>query len=522
MSRWRIAVVGVFLIGPFAILAGLGWYFLYQQWGLWTWWPLATSLAVGYGLAYYWQRQRRLLPLPEAPVPEHWTDRDESARKLIDARLANAGKLDIRQLTDFEFYRQTTLEMAHELASFYHPKAKDPLSHLTAPEVLAVVELVSHDLAELVDRYVPGANRLSLTEWQEAQRWAKRLTDGYQLYSNVSWALSALLNPVAAASRYAASQVGLTAPVQRIQQDLLLWFYRQYVLQLGTYLIELNSGRLRVGATRYRQLVGSRLPSPEQPNGEAEPDVADVPAVAQVTITLLGQVKAGKSSVVNALLGERKAKTDVLPATSEVNRYELKSDGIPTKLVLQDTVGYGHAGPRADQLAATRETARKSDLLLLVLHARNPARQADLQQLEDLDVFFKSRPDLKRPPLLAVLTHIDLLSPTMEWAPPYNWRHPMRPKEQSIQDAMAAVQKQLGSHVPIVVPVCVAEGKISGVAEELLPLIVEHLDDAHSVGMLRCLMNEANTGSVRVILRQMLSAARQLLPVALESLTRRG
>jgi predicted GTPase len=517
MSHWRLAVVVVFLLGPVAVLAGLGWYFLWQQWGLWTWWPLAASLGVGYGLALYWQRQRRLLPLAELPPPTHWTDRDREASKLIDARLAGAARLDVNLLTDFEFYRKTTLEMAQQLAVYYHPKTKDPLTHLTAPEVLAVAELVSHDLAELVDQYVPGSHRLSLRDWQEAQRWAKRINAGYQLYSNVSWAISALINPVATAGRYAASQVGLTAPVQQLQQDLLLWFYRQYVRQLGTYLIELNSGRLRVGATRYRQLTGAKAPVPVESNGTAEGEVAPAP---QVTISLIGQVKAGKSSVVNALLGERRARTDVLPATSGVNRYELKAEGIPTKLVLQDTVGYGHTGPKTDQLAATREAARQSDILLLVVHARNPARQADLTQLQDLDTFFKSRPDLRRPPLLAVLTHIDLLSPAMEWSPPYQWHHPVRPKEQSIQDAVAAAQKQLGDHVPIVVPVCAAEGKVYGVAEELLPLIVDRLDEAHGVGMLRCLMAEANTGTARVVLRQLADVAKRILPVALEAVTK--
>jgi predicted GTPase len=518
MSRWRIAVVAALLGGPFAVLVALGWYFLRLRWGIWTWWPLAGALALGYGLALYWHRQRRLLPLGEAPPPEHWTERDTLASQLIEDRIARTVKLNVNQLTDFEFYRQTTQDMAYELARFYHPSAQDPFSHLTAPEILAVAELVSHDLAELVNQYVPGGQRLSLGEWQQAQRWAKRLTDGYQLYTNVSWAVSALINPLAAASRYVASQVGLTAPVQMLQQDLLLWFYRQYVRQLGTYLIELNSGRLRVGATRYRQLLAARLPLPADANGDVP---NGVPAVPQVTVTLLGQVKAGKSSVVNALLGERRARTDVLPTTSEVNRYELKSEGIPTKLVLQDTVGYGHAGPRADQLAATREAARQSDILLLVLHARNPARQADLTQLEDLEAFYQSRPDLKRTPLLTVLTHIDLLTPAMEWSPPYDWRHPVRPKEQNIQDAMAAVQKQLGVYAPVVVPVCAAEGKVFGVAEELLPLIVERLDEAHGVGMLRCLMAEADTGSARVVLRQLVKAAKQLLPVALESLTKR-
>jgi predicted GTPase len=513
MNRWRIAVVAVLLGGPFAALAGLGWYFLYLKWGIWTWWPLAASLGLGYGLALYWQRQHRLLPLDELPPPEHWTERDQRASKLIEDRIARSASLNVEQLTSFEFYRQTTLAMANELAAFYHPDAKDPLSHLTAPEVLAVAELVSHDLAELVDKYLPGGHRLSLREWQEAQRWALRINEGYKLYANVSWAISALINPVSTAARYAASRAGLTAPAQMFQQDMLLWFYRQYVRQLGTYLIELNSGRLRAGATRYRQHVGSHAPVPAEANGAVK---EEVPTVPQVTVTLLGQVKAGKSSVINALLGERRAKTDVLPATNSVDRYELKTEGIPTKLVLQDTVGYGHSGPMTDQLAATREAVRQSDIVLLVLHARNPARQADLAQLQDLDAYFKSRPDLKRPPLLAVLTHVDLLSPAMEWSPPYDWRQPTRPKEQSIQDAMAAAQKQLGTYAPPVVPVCASAGKAYGVTEELLPLIVERLDEAHGVGMLRCLMAEANTGTVRIILRQLVDVAKRLLPVALE------
>jgi predicted GTPase len=517
MSRWRIAVVAVLLGGPFAVLAGLGWYYLWLKWGIWTWWPLAASLALGYGLALLWQRQRRLLPLGELPPPEHWTERDQRASKLIEDRIARSIDLNVDQLTSFDFYQKTTLEMANQLAAFYHPEAIDPLSHLTAPEVLAVAELVSHDLAELVDKYLPGGHRLSLGEWQQAQRWAQRINEGYKLYANVSWAISALINPISTAARYAASQAGLTTPVQMFQQDLLLWFYRQYVRQLGTYLIELNSGRLRAGATRYRQLVGSRTPVPAEANGAIKDEV---PTVSQVTVTLLGQVKAGKSSVINVLLGERRAKTDVLPATNSIDRYELKTEGIPTKLVLQDTVGYGHSGPKTDQLAATREAVRQSDIVLLVMHARNPARQADLAQLQDLETYFKSRPDLKRPPMLAVLTHIDLLSPAMEWSPPYDWRHPTRPKEQNIQEAMAAAQKQLGTYAPPVVPVCASEGRAYGVAEEMLPLIVARLDEAHGVGMLRALMAEANTGTVRIILRQLVDVAKRLLPVALEVLAK--
>jgi hypothetical protein len=231
-------------------------------------------------------------------------------------------------------------------------------------------------------------------------------------------------------------------------------------------------------------------------------------------VTLLGQVKAGKSSLVNALLSEQQARTDVLPATSDVERYELKTPGIPTKLVLLDTVGYGHAGPRADQVPATRDAARQSDLLLLVLHARNPARQADLLMLEDLRDWFAAHPDLKKPPLLAVVTHIDLLSPSMEWAPPYDWQRPKRPKEQNIHDAVAAVRQALGEFVSGAVPVCTAAGKVYGIDEWLLPAVAERLDEAHGVALLRCLRGEVDTGKVRKVFQQLLAVAREAARIA--------
>src|SRR5581483_7714483 len=112
-----------------------------------------------------------------------------------------------------------------------------------------------------------------------------------------------------------------------LQQNLLVWFVTAYVHRLGNYLIDLNSGRLRIGARRYRELLGreaaASAPVPAAP-GAPPAEVDAVDNIRRVTVTLFGQVKAGKSSLVNGLLGEMRARTDVLPATSEVARYELQ------------------------------------------------------------------------------------------------------------------------------------------------------------------------------------------------------
>jgi predicted GTPase len=230
-------------------------------------------------------------------------------------------------------------------------------------------------------------------------------------------------------------------------------------------------------------------------------------------------VKAGKSSLVNALLGDQRAKTDVLPATAAVTRYRLRPPQVGTELALLDTAGYGHEGPKADDLAATEQAARQADVLLLVLHATNPARQADVQMLDRLKAWFRDRPDLRIPPLVVVLTHIDLLSPALEWAPPYDWHEPSRPKERSIAAAVAAAGDQLGAGVTVV-PVCTAEGKVFNVVEELLPAILTRLDEAHGVALLRCLREEADQGQVRKVFQQLAAAGTEVAKVALLELLR--
>ncbi len=51
-------------------------------------------------------------------------------------------------------------------------------------------------------------------------------------------------------------------------------------------------------------------------------------------LLLGGQVNAGKSSLINALLNEIRAASDALPLTSEFTAYELKREGVPQALII--------------------------------------------------------------------------------------------------------------------------------------------------------------------------------------------
>jgi GTP-binding protein EngB required for normal cell division len=513
MSRWRIILVVTLTVAPVLFLAGVGSYYLWKEgWAFRVWWPMAACLAIGYGLGWYWQHKKQLLRPPDFTEPIHWTERDQQAWRLVEARAKSAPEIPPAQMTELNFYVEVGKAMAIELASFYHPRASDPVAALTIPEILAVIELASHDLAEMVDQYLPGGHLLTIRDW----RRARQVVDWYPTVRNLYWIVSALFSPFDTAARFTASKVGLSGPFQMLQNNLLIWFYTAYVHRLGTYLIDLNSGRLRLGAQRYRELTrpaGDSVSLVDQP-------FDPVDQVRQVTLTLLGQVKVGKSSFVNALLGEQRAAVDVLPATEEVTRYELRTKDIPTTLQILDTVGYGHDGPKADQLKATQTAAKQSDLLVLVLHARNPAREADRVMLKALRAWFLSNPDLKMPPVVAVLTHIDLLSPAMEWSPPYDWRQPQRSKEKNIAEALAAVQEQLGEFLTAVVPVCALPGKAFGVEEEFLPALAGLLDEVHAVAFLRCLRAEIDAKKVRKVFYQLLQAGKEGLRIALETMPR--
>lgn len=520
MSRWRVILVIGLILAPFLFLASAGSYYLWtKRWGFFAWWPLAFCMGLGYTLGWYWQRKRLLLHPPDTFSPRHWTEQDNRAWQLVQSEARSAGSLSADKLCSLDHYLAAAKQLAEQLTAYYHPGAADPISNLTLPEILTVIELAARDLTELVDRYVLGGHLLTIRDW----RRAKQALDWYQPASNLYWAITALFAPLETGARYTASKIGLSQPWQLLQQNLLLWFYTAYVHRLGMYLIELNSGRLRIGAARYRELIESSQSDPKKasPDNSATPETRRPKESArQVTLVVFGQVKAGKSSLINALLGEQRALTDVLPATAGVERYELHPANLPVRLLFLDTVGYGHEGPKADQLAVTRDAARQADLMLLVLHARNPARQADVQLLRDLHEWFASHPELKKPPLLAVVTHIDLLSPVLDWSPPYNWQQPIRLKEENMQQALTTAWQHVGAYAAGIVPACTASGKIYGIDAWLLPAVAEHLDEAHGVALLRCLRAEIDEQKVRKVLQQLLAAAREAARIAWHILPR--
>jgi hypothetical protein len=106
------------------------------------------------------------------------------------------------------------------------------------------------------------------------------------------------------------------------------------------------------------------------------------------------------------------------------------------------------------------------------------------------------------------LTHIDLLSPAMEWRPPYNWIEPARPKETQISLALQTVHDQFQESLATCVPVCTEPSRVYGVQEALLPALVRLLPEARAVNLVRVLRAEADGQKIQRILQQLLAAGK--------------
>lgn len=509
MISRRSLVLGFFFALPIVIYIGMALYALWAT-NLLTrlWWLLPACWVFTWGLSKVWLQPTFKEQVAEGLVdmPAHWTARDQEAARIIRQFQERVEQFTPEQLTDPALYQQQGEALALALAKHYHPKADDPYSSVTVPEVLAAIRLVVDDMEEWMLESVPGSRLITIRHWKllgSAPKWYRRLRD-------TAWVASVLINPLNVA-RYFSSKLTLDPVSTELQNELLAAVYLRFIRQLGFYFVEMNSGRLRGGADVYRNAFQPTL-------GSSPARVSDNPAfksaAAQpVTIALVGQVSSGKSSLVNALSGSNQAEVDLLPETQNVSRYQLHLGEPPVSVTLLDTPGYSEAGLSAGQKKQIQAALREANCILLVMDAHSPARDADVRSLRELEQWYSSQRRLKTPPVIGVLTHVDLLQPSLEWMPPYDWQHPSKPKEKSIHDAVEYVKGLFGASLATAVPVCTSAKKerVWGLVEELMPAMLPLLSDAQSVALLRAFEKELDRDRMKLLLRQLKRSGGDLL-----------
>ncbi|MCA8997585.1 MAG: 50S ribosome-binding GTPase [Planctomycetaceae bacterium] len=511
MLTRRTIVLALLTTVPLLIYLGLGAYALWQT-GLFaeTFWILPGCWLFTWLISRMW-RPPSTEQVIDQKSASHFTPRDQDAQAIIRRYQEQVDELSASELTDPHFYLTQSLALAQDLSRHYHPRAEDPINSLTVPEVLAAMRLAVDDIEGWMLHSVPGSHLVTIGQWKmlrHAPKWIERI-------QNAAWATGVLVNP-ANVVKYLTSRLTMGPISQELQAEFLAAVYLRFIRQVGFYLIEMNSGRLRGGADKYRQAFQPK--SRSVVSGIPDADMSPSLMPESLTVALVGQVKAGKSSLVNALIGDQVAATDVLPETATVTRYHLDLPETRASLELLDTPGYADAGATPQQLQEVKQALRESAVAILVMDAHSPARSADRKVVDELKSWYASQPSLKPPPMIVCLTHIDLLSPMMEWDPPYNFRDPKSKKEHSIHEALAHVTELFGDCAKSVVAVCtdVERGREEFVETELLPALIRELSEGQSVALLKAYHRELGKHSVKKLLNQLKTGGKQLLQTWVE------
>lgn len=486
---------------------------------VWLWWILPVCWGLTYFLAKLWPVSRAIDEPP--PNAAHFTDRDAGAAKIVLQFQEQVDNVTPKDLTNMHFYLRQFEALSKELAEYYHPEAADPFSSLTIPEIAAAVRLVADDLEQLVLHSIPGSRLLTVKQWRsfgDTPKWVNRIR-------NSVWAGSFLLNPLNIA-RYGFSRVTVDKVGTNLQSEVLAGLYLRFIRQVGFYLIEMNSGRLRGGADAYRNAFEEQSGAGESTTSGVTPVPRQNLASRPVTIGIVGQVSAGKSSLINYLTGGQQAVVDRLPETSHVQRYALtvsageNLQGTVT-VDLLDSPGYGVDGANANQQAEIRTALESSDIILLVTDGHSPSKAADAATLSQVETWYADHPNLKPPPVVVVLTHVDLIPPAMQWSPPYQLDRPQTPKAKNIADAIAWTKEELGQFSDLVVDVVAVcsgpeESRRWGLQENVLPAIMRNLESGQSVALLEAFERSVDDKWASTLVDQLKTGGKQLLDLWLE------
>ncbi len=406
MNRWHYIILGILLLIPPAFFAVIGTIALWHSGQfVYFWWVFPICWLLACLLNRLWQTRERRIESRDRENEPHWTPRDEAAQKHVEEKQLQVKEIDAESLIDPHFYLQTGMDLAEEISRHYHPQAEDPISNLTLPEIVAAVHLAIEDVEVWINDYVPGSHLLTLKQWKgltKAPKWYRRA-------SNVGWAASILLNP-ANITRYLTSRLAMTPLTKYVQEDLLVAFYMMFVRQVGFYLIEMNSGRLKKGSVRYREIMGQLK---RKDDDAEEPPVSSIETridrrtgkLSNLTIAIVGQESLGRSACLASLTGASTGRPKRLWKTKAVYRHVLQQVEIARELTILETPSYGTDGKIPDKMKRDLNIATEhADLILLVVQEEQTHFDSDVEFLTQFDTGFGEKKHRLPPPILCVMS----------------------------------------------------------------------------------------------------------------------
>lgn len=493
---WPEALLILAIALPWLSLLVLGMLWLWQSNHL-LWWALVTLVISFTTWPLSWFVRRRAnaqaqLALGEIAQPS--TDWHERERDAWSDVLAIADTTAPFSLTDAALVLSNAQATVEVVARRFHPQAQEAWAQFSLPELLLLAERVSRDVRHEALAQVPGVRALRLSHliWVHRQhtRYGSLAWTGWRTGSALLRLLRAALNPLRAAGQEAsAALVDKAATV--LSYRLRAYATRLLILEIGRAAIDLYSGRLKLSDAELRAAQTRDADPVEGP-------------IAPVRIVLIGQVSAGKSSLVNALAQEVRSAVGPVPTTALAAEYLLEVEGQPAVSVV-DMPGLTDC---VDQDVPVQ--VERADLIIWVASAVQPARGLDLKTLDAIRAWAVADAARRPPPILLALTHIDELRPAAEWAPPYDIAAPARPKARAIRAAMEAVGRALDLPIEAIVPIAMPPGSKSYNLDAVWARLALELEEAKLVQLDR-LRRGQQTISLRELASQLGHAGRFIL-----------
>ncbi len=443
--RWSQLGLAALLALPFGLASVLGFVWLFER-GWLVWFVLGTVAlftAVRGGRALLVWRTRRRMGNPAAK-PEgdpgtdtaprtvqasatdpDWTDAERAAYARARARIDTG----LTAPLPWDALPEEALAVIEGVATDLSDGKRSALD-FTLPEALLLTDRVLLRYRDFLRQHVPFADQVSVRTlywlWQRQDRAALAWETGFLAWRGIRL----VINPTVAVMREAERVI--TAGLQDRLSDQFRRNAQAILLEEAAQAaIDLYSGRLRFSDAELLQ-IGLASDSRDQAQ-LAQPD-------APLRIVVVGQVSAGKSTLINALADDPLAETDMAATTDRPAAHDLSVAGTPCRLV--DTPGLDGSDTRRDALLAEMDEA---DIVLWLLRANRPGRAADQALLEHFEQHFNDRPARRAPPVILVASAIDALLPGWPW--PEN-RLPDAARDR-LGRAMAAIGAEMGGRAVI-------------------------------------------------------------------------
>ena len=405
LLRGQALISLVLYLLPFAAAMVLGFVWLGQQ-GYFLHFVVATATVLGLAriprLIAHIRRKRRAKeeaapyagPLV-AGNPE-WTETEARAYKAISATIAERLSEPVAwpQLSPMAF---EVLDLAADKLSGGKRKALD----FSVPEALLLADRILTRLRQDLRDTVPFSDTISLRTlfWL----WQNRAWFQYGS-SAASWMWRAkrmMTSPIVSIAQEVQNLIisGTTDTLKLVGSTTA---QRVVLEEVARAAIDLHSGALRFTDA---ELLEIQLASDAtDARSIAEPDVP-------LRLLLVGQVSAGKSSLVNALAAEDLTETDMAPTTDGLMRHDLTIGGMEFKVI--DSQGLDGSRAAEDRMLSEM---MQCDMILWVMRANRPARAPDAALLQRFEAALDTDPKRRRPPVIIALTAVDLLVPGWPFA----------------------------------------------------------------------------------------------------------